>query len=199
MLQKRILTVWTQRSKGSDQEAHREVIILRWPYLPLTPAPQRQAAVGRVTLQLQSSQSPSVSRLTAPCQAHAPAEGHTIMASQPAIMATPPTGASLPRAGSPVRAWWYRGPQNIPMPAIRTAPAWGGGGSVYSPFGIWRASSEALWNLNLSETFTRDLLNHFNLFEHVLIYFYLLGFCFIFRFCLTNPSFLSYFLPNFRF
>lgn len=27
------------------------------------------------------------------------------------------------RAGSPVRAWWYREPQNIPMPAIRRVPA----------------------------------------------------------------------------
>ncbi|TNN34571.1 hypothetical protein EYF80_055266 [Liparis tanakae] len=46
------------------------------------------------------------------------------MASQPTIIAMPPTGAILRRPGSPVMAWWYREPQNIPMPATRRVPAW---------------------------------------------------------------------------
>lgn len=147
----------TQHAKGSDQKADgggRGVIILRWPYLLLTITSQRQAAVRRVTLELctalqqapTSSLSPSVRSLTASCQVAAPRRRlrattvQRIMASQPAIIATPPTGASLPRLGSPVRAWWYRGPQNIPIPAIRMVPAWKEEGVRYSLFVICKVN-----------------------------------------------------------
>lgn len=56
-----------------------------------------------------------------PCGAAVKAQ--RIMANQPTIMATPPTGATLRRPGSFVRAWWYSEPQNIPIPAMSRVPA----------------------------------------------------------------------------
>lgn len=67
------------------------------------------------------------------------------MANQPAIIATPPMGATLRRPGSPVTAWWYREPQNIPIPAIRRVPACGEGRQRRHTRNIFKSFKVAVW------------------------------------------------------
>lgn len=123
----------TVKGRQSETGNGREVIILLWPYLLLTPTTQDREQLdgwhnsalltSQRTLRFIHQQSDSLVSHCGPVDEMRTGTVQRIMANQPAIIATPPMGATLRRPGSPVRAWWYREPQNIPIPAIRRVPA----------------------------------------------------------------------------